>query len=162
MIRLRALEQADIEQLRLWRNDLYKNFRQYKPISDIEQVEWFKNVKDILFAICEDDRLIGCGGLCYIDLKNRNADLSIYIGETYIDNRALLAMKLIFNYGFNELGLERIYNDLFEYDDLKHYALLEAGMKYEGIARNKYYRGGIFHNARLYSILRSEYDTWDS
>ena len=158
MISLRGLKKDDIEQLRIWRNDLYKHFRQYKPISETEQIRWYNETKDIMFAVCDNGKLIGCAGLCYIDLKNRSADLSIYIGKTYIDDRAEIAIKLLFDYGFKELGLERIYNDLFEYDILKHDMLLSCGMKVEGVARNKYYRDGQFYNAKLYSILRSEYD----
>lgn len=161
MITLRAINKKDVEQFRLWRNNHYKNFRQYKLISEVEQIKWFNTTDDIMFAICEDDKLIGCAGLCYIDMKNRNADLSIYLGETYIDNRALDAIKLIFDYGFFELGLERIYNDLFAYDIKKHNVLIASGMEVEGIARNKYYRDGKFHNAKLYSILRSDYEVED-
>lgn len=157
MINIRAIEKYDIEQLRLWRNDLYRYFRQYKPISTVEQIKWYNTTKDIMFAIVDDEKLIGCCGLCYIDFKNRNADLSIYIGDVYIDNRAIEALSLLFDYGFRELGLERIYNDIF-FNDLKKKDLLEyIGMKQEGIVRNKYYRYDKFHDALLFGILKEEW-----
>jgi RimJ/RimL family protein N-acetyltransferase len=157
LIRLQAIEKDDIEQLRLWRNSLYKWFRQFYPISTSQQITWYNTTKDIMFSIVENDKLIGACGLCYIDLKNKNADLSIYIGETYIDNRAYDAIRLLFEYGFNELGLQKIYNDIFENDMQKKELLKKVGMKQEGIARNKYYRNGKFNNALLFSILKEEW-----
>lgn len=95
---LAALERDDLEQLRNWRNqeDFRKNFREYREINKDMQTRWYENrvLNDehtIMFGIHDrnDDSLIGCCGLCYINFVNRNADISLYIGKdnAYIDDQ---------------------------------------------------------------------------
>lgn len=160
MIKLDAIKYENLETLRIWRNNWQKYFRQYRPLTIADQQIWFNDNSDgfIMFGIYDDNKLIGICGLTYIDLKNRNADLSIYIGDTYVDDRALEALKLLFEYSFNELGLERIYNDLFSYDEKKKEILLKSGMKIEGKNRNRYFRNGKFYDSILFSILKEEFN----
>ena len=77
-----------------------------------------------MFSIIEleSDRLLGACGLCYIDWINKNADFSIYIGadNLYIDdNFAPDAGSIMARYGFEELGLHRLWAEIYDYDDLK-------------------------------------------
>ncbi|MBR1444127.1 MAG: GNAT family N-acetyltransferase [Firmicutes bacterium] len=75
-IKLRPLEEKDIEQLRIWRNDL-RTTRFLRPIGQITkemQVQWFENyIKDdeqIIFAIDEISELNRMvGSLALYDLK---------------------------------------------------------------------------------------------
>lgn len=174
MIILKAIERKDLETIRQWRNTWKSYFRQYKELTEADQEKWFNSDfrgTDIMFGIYENnennklikmitddiDYLIGVCGLTYIDWKNRNADLSLYIGETYVDERALEALNLLFNYGFNELGLERIYNDLLIFDLKKRDILETAGMKIEGEMKNRYFKQGTYYNAVMLGITKEDW-----
>jgi RimJ/RimL family protein N-acetyltransferase len=181
VIKLDVIKKKDLEIIRQWRNSHKRFFRQYRDLTSADQTKWFNNNFDgsIMFGIYEKQYdinenmdinaemrsefnnkkygLIGVCGLCYIDHLNKRCDLSIYIGETYIDKRALKALKLLFKYAFNQLGMETIFNDLFEYDERKKDILLKSGMKEEGRLRHRYYRDGKYHDAILFSILKDDW-----
>ena len=85
---LSAIEENELEQLRKWRNlpEYRKHFREYRDISASMQRKWFENVVNndnstIMFSIhdIENDELLGCCGLCYINWIHRYSDLSLFI-----------------------------------------------------------------------------------
>ena len=95
---LRAIEESDLSQLLLWRNqpNYRRFFREYRELSQTNQRNWFDskvlNDKSTeMFSIVDINtgELLGACGLCYIDWINRNADFSIYIGkdDLYIDEK---------------------------------------------------------------------------
>ena len=166
---LRAIEHDDLHKFLEWRNnpELRRNFREYKELSFSNQESWFHSVvlkspNNIMFAIVnlEDNKLIGACGLNYIDWVNQNADLSIYIGlnGVYIDDKfAPDAMKLLLDYGFNELNLHRIYVEIYDID-LKKQKLLEfLNFNFDGLLRETHWTEGKWCNSLFYSILKHEY-----
>ena len=77
-----------------------------------------------MFSIIESkiNKLIGACGLCYIDLINKNADFSIYIGKNnlYIDDKyAIDSANLLLEYGFTVLNLHRIWAEIYNFDKIK-------------------------------------------
>ena len=109
---LRAIEESDLSQLLLWRNqpNYRRFFREYRELSQTNQRNWFDskvlNDKSTeMFSIVDINtgELLGACGLCYIDWINRNADFSIYIGkdDLYIDEKyAIEAAQIMMKYGF--------------------------------------------------------------
>lgn len=166
---LRAIEHDDLYKFLEWRNkpDLRKNFREYKELNFSNQEKWFNNIvlnsqNNVMFAIVnlENNELIGACGLNYIDWVNRNADLSIYIGENdvYIDDKfAPDATDLLIDYGFNELNLHRIYVEIYDID-LKKQKLLESlNFNFDGLLRETHWTDGKWCNSLFYSVLEHEY-----
>lgn len=167
---LASIEKEDLEKLMKWRNlpHYRKNFREYREINFEMQENWYntKVLNDqstIMFSIrsAEDDTLIGCCGLCYINWINRNADLSLYIGwnESYIDDQGFAkeSCKLLFNYGFNELGLNKIWTEIYEFDKKKYELYHELGFNNDGILRQQCYCDGKWWNSYIMSLLKSEF-----
>ncbi len=165
-----ALERRDLPILMEWRNrpDYRKYFREYRELNEDMQNAWFESkvLKDsstIMFAIKmkETKELIGCCGLCYIDWVNRNADLSLYIGknEVYIDENGLAeeSCKLLFDYGFKELGLQKIWTEIYSFDEKKLNLYRKLGMKVDGVLRNQYFYDGKWWNSNMLSILTEEW-----
>ena len=153
-----------------WRNraDFRKFFREYREISSDMQNSWYEkkvleDSKTIMFAIrsVESDELLGCCGLCYINWVHRNADLSLYIGKdyVYIDDQgyAKESCRLLFDYGFLELGLEKIWSELYEFDEKKLMLYQNLGMQIDGVLRNQYYYDGKWWDSKLLSILDDEW-----
>ena len=128
---LRAIEESDLSQLLLWRNqpNYRRFFREYRELSQTNQRNWFDskvlNDKSTeMFSILEVNtgELLGACGLCYIDWINRNADFSIYIGkdDLYIDEKyAIEAAQIMMKYGFEELNLHKLWSEIYSFDEAK-------------------------------------------
>ena len=118
---LRAIEESDLSQLLLWRNqpNYRRFFREYRELSQTNQRNWFDskvlNDKSTeMFSIVDVNtgELLGACGLCYIDWINRNADFSIYIGKDDLymaEGDAIEAAQIVRTYGFEELNLHRLW-----------------------------------------------------
>jgi len=170
LVSLAPLEQEDLEPLRLWRNnpEFRKYFREYREISKDMQQQWYqqKVLSDpgtIMFAIrdAKTDALLGCCGLCYINWVHRNADLSLYIGwqDAYIDDAGYAeeSCRLLFRYGFAELGLEKIWTEIYEFDDPKYALYSKLGFQQDGLLRRQYFYDGKWWNSRILSLLKDEF-----
>jgi hypothetical protein len=167
---LDTVEPGDLETLRKWRNlpEYRKYFREYQEINSDMQKKWYeaKVVGDnstLMFSIrdTENDELLGCCGLCYINWVHRNADLSLYIGkdEVYIDDQGIAeeACRLLWSYGFLELGLQKIWTELYEFDSRKIKLYQQLGMQIDGTLRNQYFYDGKWWDSKILSILSEEW-----
>lgn len=167
---LTSIEKEDLEQLRNWRNreDYRKYFREYREISRDMQMSWYESkvLKDnstIMFAIRDNETeiLLGCCGLCYINWVNRHADLSLYIGydNSYIDDMGLAeeACELLFDYGFKELALNKIWTEIYEFDEKKLVLYHKLGFKRDGFLREQYYYDGKWWGSHMLSLLEKEW-----
>ena len=138
---LRAIEESDLSQLLLWRNqpNYRRFFREYRELSQTNQRNWFDskvlNDKSTeMFSIVDINtgELLGACGLCYIDWINRNADFSIYIGkdDLYIDEKyAIDAAQVMMKYGFEELNLHRLWSEIYSFDEAKKVMFDRLGFK---------------------------------
>lgn len=170
LIYLSPVEQKDLEQLRYWRNlpEYRKHFREHREISIDMQAQWYQSKvlgdpSTLMFAIRDTltGDLLGCCGLCYINWVNRNADLSLYIGwnESYIDDVGYAdeACQLLFKFGFDELGLQKIWTEIYEFDQRKYQLYMKFGFHQDGLLRNQYFHDGKWWNSYILSLLTNEY-----
>jgi hypothetical protein len=167
---LDTVEPGDLETLREWRNlpEYRKYFREYQEINSDMQKKWYeaKVVGDnttLMFSIrdTKNDELLGCCGLCYINWVHRNADLSLYIGKNhcYIDDEGIAeeSLRLLWDYGFKELGLKKIWTELYEFDNKKIELYTQLGMTIDGTWRSQYFYDGRWWDSKLLEILDSEW-----
>ena len=172
IVSLYAVEKSDVSQLKDWRNnsDFRKYFREYKELSDENQENWYKNEvlkspETIMFSIRrnEDNILLGCCGFVYYKHIHKHADLSLYIGwnDEYIDKKgyAKESCELLMAYGFNELCLNKIWTEIYEFDDRKRELYLSLGFQQDGLLRQNYWYDGKWWNSRILSILSSEFNS---
>lgn len=165
LVGLRAIEREDLPQLLEWRNNpnYRRYFREFRELNSVNQNNWFDKVvmgdhRTMMFSIIElaTDRLLGACGLCYIDWVNRNADFSIYIGadNLYIDDYfAPDAAKTMMEYGFGELGLHRLWAEIYDFDEKKKLFFDKLGFSCEGRFRHTHWAEGAWHDSLFYSIL---------
>ena len=172
LIGLRALENEDLVHLRDWRNltDFRKHFREVRELSIKDQENWMTHLnqtrdKNFMFGIVRlsDGKLIGACGLLYVNWVIRSADFSFYIGENeeYIDNNgwANEATQLLLEYGFNNLNLNKIWMELYEFDQKKiQFFTKEFKFVQDGILRDNCFEDGRYWNSVLISLLRSEFN----
>lgn len=170
LVSLHAVEKTDLQQFRDWRNNpkLRKNFREYREINLDHQEVWFEEnvvntLNTLMFSIHrnKDDKLLGCCGFVYVNWVHRHADLSLYIGwdDAYIDQigYAEESCNLLLGYGFNELGLNKIRTEVYEFDDKKTVLLEKLGFIQDGQLREHYWYDGKWWDAKLSSVLATEY-----
>jgi len=134
------------------------------PTSDARGKERLENLYKtfghIIFGVVlkSDNTLIGLVGLKDINILNQSAEFynivdSAYWGKGY----GTECTKLMIQYGFMELNLNRIQTQDMEENIGGQRADEKAGFTYEGTLREVISRFGKFHNVRVYSLLRSEY-----
>jgi len=166
---LRAIERDDLATLLAWRNrpDFRRYFREYRELGLDQQQRWYEqtaladpNMR--MFAIVErgSNRLLGACGLCYIDWINRTADFSLYIGADalYIDERfAPDAGHALLRYGFEELGLHRVWCEIYDFDTAKQHLLPALGFRLDGRHRETHWAEGGWHDSLFYGILDREF-----
>lgn len=166
---LMAIEREDLSKLLEWRNrpEFRRYFREYRELSMAQQSEWFESIvlndsRTLMFAIVELDsqRLLGACGLCYIDWVNRNADFSIYIGadDLYIDDvYAPDAASTMARYAFDELGMHRLWSEIYDFDPLKKRFLERLGFTLDGRHRQTHWYEGAWHDSLFFGLLSSDF-----
>tara|TARA_B110000967_G_scaffold117159_1_gene119877 strand:+ start:4535 stop:5083 length:549 start_codon:yes stop_codon:yes gene_type:complete len=167
---LRALEKEDLILLKDWRNipGFRKNFREVRELSLTDQEEWYKSLQqtkhiNFMFIIVDikSKEPIGAAGLLYVNWTIRSADFSFYIGkdELYIgdDGAAKEATELLITYGFNNLNLNKIWMELYEYDHQKFSFFTEKfNFINDGVLRENCFEGGKYWNSNILSLLRRD------
>lgn len=165
---LRAIEEADLAQLLAWRNNpaLRRYFREVRELNSTQQRAWFDNkvngdASTRMFAVVEvaTARLLGACGLCYIDWVNRTADFSLYIGadERYIDDMwAPDAAITLIRYAFEELGLNRLWSEIYAFDAPKAALFKSLGFQLDGRHRQTHWAEGGWHDSLYFSLLASD------
>lgn len=167
-VALRAIEREDLPQLLEWRNrpEFRRYFREYRELSLAQQETWFQNTvlndsRTVMFSIldAETKHVLGACGLCYIDWVNKSADFSLYIGAggLYIDDKyAPDAGRVMAQYGFDELGLHRLWSEIYEFDEAKKRLFATLGFKLDGRHRQTHWAEGSWHDSLFYGLLQGE------
>ena len=161
-ILLRPLKETDFEKYYEWHSDDTIRFQaSMHPfvVSERNESEWFENaIKDlsnkrVIFSIVfvETDELIGYFMLNDINLINKNASLGIVIGEKQYQGKGLgkEIIKLGTDYGFNNLGLEKISLDVVNENIFASKLYKKLGFMNEGLFVKHY-----FFNGSYYDIMR--------
>jgi RimJ/RimL family protein N-acetyltransferase len=166
---LRAIDPSDLTKLLEWRNNpAYRRyFREYRELSLDHQNDWYNKVvhsqsDSVMFAIIDlnNEELLGASGLCSIDWINRSADFSIYIGakNLYIDKEfAPDAAKLTINYAFSELGLHKVWAEIYSFDERKKNLLIDLGFQIEGKHRETHWSENKWHDSLFFGLLSQEW-----
>lgn len=135
------------------------------PASLDKTKAWFsKNILDssrVDFSIhCKKtNKMIGFCGLMNIERPVMKAELHIVIGdkEYWGGGYGGEAYRLLCNYGFIELGLNRIYGFQLDYNDKAQKAVKKIGWQIEGFLRDDIYSHGEIKGQYIVSIIRSDW-----
>lgn len=164
-ISIRKFKESDIEKKVEWINNPLNNaYLHYDlPLKTEKTKLWFKKIKyDInrYDAVVEVDG-IPCGllGLLNIDKVNKKAEYYIAMGETDYKGKGVAkqASKLLLEYAFNELKLNRIYLYT-ETGNIAAQRLFEKlGFVCEGKIVNDLYFQGKYIDRYIYAIYQNGY-----
>jgi RimJ/RimL family protein N-acetyltransferase len=101
------------------------------------------------------DEPVGVVSLTNISEANASADLSVIVGNEKDRAKGLgtEAIRLLLDYAFEDLGLNRVGLSVFEFNEAAIRAYEKIGFEREGRLRQALQRDGDFHDAILMSIL---------
>lgn len=175
---LEEISPEDIEQMRVWRNDisLRRFFREYKDITKDQQQKWYNsrgNNSDpshVYFKVTEYSStiekenvdhstkrlLVGCCGLHYIDWRNRSAEFGVFLGTSRGGGKGKEALELLFDYGFKELNLHRIWAEVYDFNNALN-LYTKIGFRQEGLKRDAQFCEGRYTNSHMISMLDNEW-----
>jgi RimJ/RimL family protein N-acetyltransferase len=166
-IYLRKLERSDLDRTWEWVNtdEIFSAIGIHVPVSKSAQQKWFDLLDaasdKIVFAICvkEDACHVGNVSLDNIDLRHRNARLSIFVAEALHRGHGIgsRALHLLARYAFDFLNLHRIYLKVTAEQGqlLDFYGRL--GFEVEGRLREHEYIAGRYVDKTVLGLLRSDY-----
>ena len=164
-IRLRELQPKDKQRLAELANNkkIWDNVRDYFPFpySEKDATEFIelcnKETPKTTFAIEFQNELAGVTALVLqSDIYKKTAEIGYWIGEPYWNNGiATEAVKLLVNYGFDNLKLNRIFTGVFEDNKASQKVLEKCGFTHEGVFKNAIIKNGkVIHEYR-YGIIKN-------
>lgn len=164
-VTIRRFRKSDIPKKVEWINNPENNqFLHYDIPLSVEKTEkWYDShlgEETRYDAVIEvDDMPVGTIGLLSIDRKDSKAEYYIAMGETAYKGKgvAKAASRLILQYGFEELGLNKIY--LFtEAENVPAQKMFErVGFVKEGLIRQDVVSHGEFVDRFAYGFLKEDW-----
>ena len=158
---LRPINDNDSSELARLANNkkIWDNLRDFIPFPyTIDDAIFFINmVKEekpvMTFAIAFDGHLCGVIGLVgQKDVYRKTAEIGYWIGEPYWNKGiATVAVKLITEYGLDQLDYVRIHTGVFEYNIGSMKVLEKNGYKNEGVFEKAILKNGKLWNEHRFS-----------
>lgn len=164
-VQVRKFEEKDVPLKVKWINDTSNNqYLHYDlPLTLENTFRWFNRIKDDArrfdATILYESMPVGIIGLLSIDSVNRKAEFYITLGEVSYKGKGIAekASKLLINYAFEELGLNKLYLYT-EEQNLRAQKLFEKiGFLKEGLLRQDLFIKNEYKNRFSMSILKDEY-----
>jgi RimJ/RimL family protein N-acetyltransferase len=169
LVYLRPGERDDIPLFVRWLSDArtteYLALR--SPIGLAMEEHWFDEMLEHhgrerwFFVICrrDDDRPIGTIGLHEIGLTSGGAGLGVFIGDPADTSQGYGsdALTILLDFGFGELRLERIWLDVFDFNERARHVYERLGFIHEATLRHAIFHGGRHVDLQRMAILREEW-----
>jgi ribosomal-protein-alanine N-acetyltransferase len=109
----------------------------------------------------DGDVLIGCGDIAHIDSYNQRCDLGITMGydkKNWGKGYASEALRAVLAFCFNELSMNRVGAEVYEFN-LRSIRLFEGlGFTKEGAKRQFILKDGNFKDELIYSLLKKDWE----
>jgi|GEM_PF-365037 len=167
---LREYRASDLDKMRQWVNDpeitnnLSDLFLYPHSVNETESfltmiMEGKSNIKSFVIADNSSLDYIGQIDLLNIDWKNRCASMAIVIGtkDKLSKGYGSEAISLLQKFAFEELNLNRIELDVYDYNVRAYKCYLKCGFKKEGRMRQKLFRNGQYRDVIKMAILKEDY-----
>ena len=176
-IRLRQIEEEDLPQLRDWRNAAWLRpyVREYRLLNMVNQREWFehistsRNVEMFGIVVTADEypdnpaityertRLAGVCVLTSINWVNRTAEVSLYVvPSAQRQGAGTEVLKKLEEIAFSEFNLQRIWAEIYEFNEPSIELFERAGFQLEGTLRCHVFKLGIYFDSLMYGKLKHD------
>ncbi len=166
---LKPIEPEDLPYLmeQRWDADL-TDYIIHNPISSYNQQKWYEKIcqnGDVALSIFYKEKegekpiLLGAVGLYDINWRHQRATWkTLRIPKQYQGlGLAYEASKMLIEYGFYTLNLNKITSDIFPDNEGIIRVLAKLGFTEEGRLKDHYFHQGQFKDVVIYSLLRKDY-----
>jgi RimJ/RimL family protein N-acetyltransferase len=170
-IMLREYRRDDLPWIRQWVNDpaivchLSDIFLYPHPLESTEVfldsiLKGSSDSRGFVIADPSTQAYIGQVNLDAIDWKNRVGRIGIVIGSTEHMGYGYgtEAMKLLIAFAFNEMNLNRLELEFYDFNERAHRCYLACGFREEGRLRERQYKNGRYADVIQMGILRSDWE----
>ena len=171
LVYLDTLDKADIPLFAAWWRSV--ELQQYMaqeavfPKNEQDEYEWYESVRKnpniYVFAVRrqDNDTLVGSASLFDINWRVRKCTFGIALGDPTVWGKGLGtdATRVIVGYAFQELNLNRVQLDVYEFNERARKAYEKVGFSSEGILRQAVYREGRYFDVEVMAVLREEWET---
>ena len=164
---LRTVELEDLDFLKKNINDpkIRKYLDQNRPYNRMMEREFVENIGKksdqvhFLITDAEDDEKIGMVSLMEINNTIGKAEIGLWITpEHQEEGYGTEASKLVTDYGFDELRLNRIFARVYDNNPRSISIWEKLDYRKEGILREAGFKEGKFVNLLIYGILKKEWE----
>lgn len=164
---LRFITVEDTPLIVRWRNlpSVYQNLYTRSPLTEDQHLNWLKN--HVFCGRCEQfviyDREtglpVGSVFIKNIDREASKGEYGIFIGEETFRGKGIGSevAQMMLRYGFETIGLNRIYLSVFADNPTAIASYRRAGFCEEGMLRQDYRADGKYHDIVLMAALREEW-----
>ena len=112
-----------------------------------------KKHSEVRFAIVIKSEVVG--GIGFRDIKNQRAEIGYWLAKKNWGRGIMTqAVKLVCKFGFQKLGLRRIYAAVFANNKASARVLEKSGFKYDGRIKRHYKKDGRLIDALMYAKVK--------
>jgi RimJ/RimL family protein N-acetyltransferase len=168
-IYLRPAERDDLPLFVRWLSDARtaRTLSVISPLSHALEERWFERLLEqqgqgrwhFVTCLIADDRAVGAIELFDVDTTNGSAGLGIVIGAPGDTGQGYGsdALRALLGFAFGELRMERIWLDVYDFNERARRVYQRVGFVHEGTLRRALFRGGVHHDLHRMAILREEW-----
>ena len=165
---LREIQASDIENVYRGLSDpeitAYYDVHYSSLKATQKQMDWYSKIRKEgtgiwwgIFGI-EDNQFRGASGYYDMSKKDKRAEIGLWLLKEYWGQGILKeVMPAIFNYGFTELGLNRVEGYVLSTNKKCKAALSKINFTHEGMLREYEIKNGEYVDVDVFSILRKEW-----
>lgn len=167
-IYLKLIEKEGLNKRVEWINDseIQKTLNYDYPTSIARTEMWFSKTignltrRDFEIYTTKDNNYIGFCGLIDIKFPVMKAEFYAVIGDKsyWSGGFGTEVYKILVDYGFKELGLNKIYGYQLVHNNAAHRVVEKLGWKRDGLLRQDLYSHGQIVDRYAVSILRSDWE----
>jgi RimJ/RimL family protein N-acetyltransferase len=169
LVYLRPAERDDVPLFVRWLSDARTTgyLAAHSPIGLAMEERWFEDLLDHhgqdrwYFVICrlDDDRPVGSLDLREIGPTSGGAGLGIVIGDPADTGHGYGtdALEVLLDFGFGELRLERMWLEVFDFNERAIHVYQRLGFVHEATFRHAIFHGGRHLDLQRYGMLREEW-----
>ncbi len=151
---------GDHEVMRYWSRPALEDLQAARDLAR-EVLEGFDSRSLFQWGLVrpEDDRVIGTGTLCNLDVQNRRAEIGYALARSEWGRGVMSrVLPVLLRFGFETLDLHRIEADVDPRNPASIRLLERLGFKKEGYRRESYILNGEIQDAVNYGLLKREFE----
>ncbi len=169
-VTLRPLESSDMENMYTWMADIETGYwgGLTPPLEGPRSREAFQPVFEqlaqpgsgqVMLGIEVEKRLVGFAQLSSIDQPLRRAEIGIAIGEKNLRGQGIgtTTLRLLLDYAFTIKNLERVYAEVFSFNQRSQRLMERVGFQREGLLRQHNIHLGKRQDVIHYGMLKPEF-----